>query len=381
MIITRQWIQEYIDISKISTKTMCEALNSIGLEVDSTHRVLIPNGVVIGKVEECEKHPDADKLSVCQVNIGEQTTQIVCGAKNVAKGQYVPVATVGTVLGEDFKIKKAKLRGVESLGMICSTTEIGLPKMNDGILELDNSIGELIVGKELNEYSLINDEIIEIELTANRGDCLSIHGVARELSTYFNIPMKNIDNIVNTNNKGIGQIFELNYNTECESNLIYKAADIKEFKLNLLEQLRIASVEELRKTDIENAIAYTTHTTGVLLNVYSKSIASEQSNDLISLTIQKNENGFDTVSGKELLSTIGIEAGNISQQCDEVIIEASYTNPEMLSQKVFDTKQKTGDIYYRSSREVKLILTLELTISLHYFQRTVERSITEARTI
>lgn len=366
MIITRQWIQEYIDISKISTKTMCEALNSIGLEVDSTHRVLIPNGVVIGKVEECEKHPDADKLSVCQVNIGEQTTQIVCGAKNVAKGQYVPVATVGTILGEDFKIKKAKLRGVESLGMICSTTEIGLPKMNDGILELDNSIGELIVGKELNEYSLINDEIIEIELTANRGDCLSIHGVARELSTYFNIPMKNIDNIVNTNNKGIGQIFELNYNTECESNLIYKAADIKEFKLNLLEQLRIASVEELRKTDIENAIAYTTHTTGVLLNVYSKSIASEQSNDLISLTIQKNENGFDTVSGKELLSTIGIEAGNISQQCDEVIIEASYTNPEMLSQKVFDTKQKTGDIYYRSSRgsETDLNLGIDHIITL-----------------
>jgi phenylalanyl-tRNA synthetase beta chain len=366
MIITRQWIQEYIDISKISTKTMCEALDSIGLEVDSAHRVLIPNGVVIGKVEECEKHPDADKLSVCQVNIGEKTTQIVCGAKNVAKGQYVPVATVGTVLGENFKIKKAKLRGVESLGMICSTTEIGLPKMNDGILELDDSIGELTVGRELNEYSLINDEVIEIELTANRGDCLSIHGVARELSTYFNIPMKNIDNVVNTNNKGIGQIFELTYNTACESNLIFKAADIKNFKLNLLELIRVATVQELRKTDIENAAAYSTHSTGVLLNVYSKSIAAQQSNDLISLTIEKNENGFDTVKGKETLSTIGIETGSISQQCDEVIIEANYTNPEVLSQKVFDTKQKTGDVYYRSSRgsETDLNLGIDYFISL-----------------
>ncbi len=345
---------------------MCEALNSMGLEVDSAHRVLIPNGVVIGKVEECEKHPDADKLSVCQVNIGAQTTQIVCGAKNVAKGQYVPVATVGAVLGEDFKIKKAKLRGVESLGMICSSTEIGLPKMNDGILELDDSIGELIVGKELNEYSLINDEVIEIELTANRGDCLSIHGIARELSTYFNIPMKNIDNVVTTNNKGIGQIFELNYNTTCESNLIYKAADIKDFKLNLLELLRIATVAELKKTDIENAAAYSTHSTGVLLNVYSKSIASEEANDLISLTIEKNENGFDTVSGKELLSTIGIEAGNISKVCDEVIIEANYTDPETLAQKVFDTKQKTGDVYYRASRgsETDLSLGINYIITL-----------------
>lgn len=149
MIITRQWIQEYIDISKLSTVTICEALNSIGLEVDSTHRTLIPNGVVIGKVLECEKHPDADKLNICQVDIGTKIEQIVCGAKNVAAGQIVPVATVGAILGENFKIKKAKLRGVASNGMICSSSEIGLAKINDGILVLDDSIGELIIGKEL----------------------------------------------------------------------------------------------------------------------------------------------------------------------------------------------------------------------------------------
>lgn len=366
MIITRQWIQEYIDISKLSTKTICEALDSIGLEVDSSNRVLIPNKVVVGKVEECEKHPDADKLSVCQVNVGDETVQIVCGAKNVAKGQFVPVATVGAVLGEDFKIKKAKLRGVESSGMICSTTEIGLPKLNDGILELDDSIGELVIGKELNEYSLINDEIIEIELTANRGDCLSIHGVARELSTYFNIPFNNIETCVNTNNKGIGQIFELNYNTQCDSNLIYKAADIKDFKLDLLHKLRVAEIDDLRNSDIENAIAYSTHSTGVLLNVYSKAIATKDDNDLISLSIEKNENGFDCVNGNEPLSVIGVEAGRISQECDKVIIEASYTNPEELAQKVFETKQKTGDIYYKSSRgsETNLNFGIDNLISL-----------------
>jgi phenylalanyl-tRNA synthetase beta chain len=350
MIITRKWLQEYIDITKISTQTICKALNSIGLEVDSTHRFLIPNNVVIGKVVSLEKHPDADKLNVCQVNIGTKIEQIVCGAKNVAQGQYVPVATVGAVLGDDFKIKKAKLRGVESNGMICSSTEIGLPAINDGILELDNSIGELIIGKELNEYSLINDETIEIELTANRGDCLSIYGVSRELSTYFNLPMKNIDGETNTNNRGIGQVFEVDYNTSCQSHLIYKAVDIKEFSLPLLYKLRTATIEQLKENDIQNLIAYTTHATGVLINAYSKDAATKQENDIVSLKIEPDNNGFDTVTGVELLSTIGIDAGTFEQSNEEIIIEASYTNPVTLAQKVFDNKKKTAEVYYRASR-------------------------------
>jgi len=350
MIVTRQWIQEYIDISKLSTVTICDALNSIGLEVDSVSKTFIPNGVVVGFVESCEKHPDADKLNICQVNIGSEVTQIVCGAKNVAANMYVPVATVGSVLGEDFKIKKAKLRGVDSHGMICSSTEIGLPKINDGILPLDDSIGKLIIGKELNEYTVFNDETIEIELTANRGDCLSIHGIARELGTYFNIPFIQRDFQITTNNKGIGQIFEASYDVACEANLSYKAANIKDFKLTLVENLRASTVDCLKNTDIETAVAYTTHSTGVLLNVYTKSIATEQSNNLVSLKIKKDENDFDCVEGKVLLSTIGIEAGHISNLSDQVIIEASYLDPDSLAQKVFDKKIKTGDIYYKASR-------------------------------
>ena len=350
MIITRRWLQEYIDITKLSTQTICNALNSIGLEVDSSQRILIPNGVVIGKVQACEKHPDADKLNVCQVDIGTKVEQIVCGAKNVAAEQYVAVATVGAILGEDFVIKKAKLRGVESNGMICSSTEIGLPKINDGIMELDDSIGELIIGKELNEYSLINDETIEIELTANRGDCLSINGIARELSTYFNISMKNVDPIVNTNNKGIGQVFDVIYDTNCQSSLIYKAADIKKFSLKLLHKLRAATIDKLQSTDIETAIAYATHSSGVLINVYSKAAAYTQESDLVSLKVIQDNDGFDTVQGDVLLSTIGVDAGKVENICDEVLIEASYIDPSYLSQTVFDKKRETGDIYYRASR-------------------------------
>ena len=366
MIVTRQWLQEYIDLSKISTQSMCKALNSIGLEVDSTERTLIPNNVVVGFVESKEKHPDADKLNICQVNIGTKIEQIVCGAKNVEAGQYVAVATVGAVLGKDFKIKKAELRGVPSNGMICSSSEIGLPKINDGIMELDNSIGELIIGKELNEYSLINDEIIEIELTANRGDCLSINGVARELSTYFNIPMKNIDSVVNSNNIGIGQVFDVTFDMNCEANLIYKAASIKDFKLDLLHILRASTVSQFKDTDIETAVAYATHASGVLLNVYSQAVANEQTDKLSTLSISKDEDGFDTVVGKVLVSTIGIETGKVEKLSEEVIIEASYINPEQLSQNVFEKKKKTGDIYYKASRgsEPNLESGIDTIISL-----------------
>ncbi|HIO90280.1 MAG TPA: phenylalanine--tRNA ligase subunit beta, partial [Campylobacterales bacterium] len=135
MIVTRNWLNEYIDIKDISSDEICKALNAIGLEVDSLRECRIPSGVVVGRVLSCEKHPDADKLNVTTVDIGSETLQIVCGAKNVAKDQFVCVAKVGAVLGKDFKIKEAKLRGVESNGMICSSSEIGLVDTNDGIVE------------------------------------------------------------------------------------------------------------------------------------------------------------------------------------------------------------------------------------------------------
>ena len=357
MIVTRNWLQEFIDISRISTKDICEALNSIGLEVDSSTKIFIPNGVVVGKVLSKEKHPDADKLNICQVDIGKEVVQIVCGAKNVQADQFVPVAVVGANLGNDFIIKEAVLRGVESSGMICSSTEIGLASLNDGILELDDSIGKLILGKELNEYPALDFEVIEIELTANRGDCLSINGVARELSTYFNINFYKREPKINSNGIGIGRVLDIQCANNIDANLLFKAADIENFKLPLLQQLRAGIVGVYKNTDIETAIAYATHATGVLLNVYTKAIASSNKNNLISLHIQKDEKGFDSVVGEMVLSTIGIEAGHIAKEDDKIILEASYLAPESLAQKVFDTKQKTGDVYYKASRGSEPSLT------------------------
>ena len=151
MIVTRKWLEEFIDLDGISTEEILNTLNRIGQEVEGYKKIEIPQNVVVGEVIECEKHPNADKLNVCKVNVGDEVLQIVCGAKNVAAGQFVPVALIGAKLG-DFKIKKAKLRGVESFGMICSAKEIGLPDLNDGILVLDNSLGELKIGEYVGEY-------------------------------------------------------------------------------------------------------------------------------------------------------------------------------------------------------------------------------------
>ena len=129
MIVTKNWLNEWIDLSDVSTEQLLKTLNSIGLEVDRHDAMRVADGVVVGYVEACEKHPDADKLNVCQVNVGKEVRQIVCGASNVRAGIHIALATVGAELPGGLKIKEAKLRGVESHGMICSSKEIGLPAM------------------------------------------------------------------------------------------------------------------------------------------------------------------------------------------------------------------------------------------------------------
>lgn len=350
MIITKNWLEDFIDISKISVEEICKTLNSIGLEVDSVENLCVPSKVVVGKVLEKVKHPEADKLNICQVDLGDKVVQIVCGAKNVDVNQYVPIATVGCDLGNDFIIKEAKLRGVESNGMICSSTELGLPKLNDGILVLDNSIGELVLGKELKEYLKLNDSVIEIGLTANRGDCLSIYGIVRELSAFYNLPLLELDKQINYNEFGIGQVFEIDCESCVDASLSFKAVNFENFKLNVLTKYRTAIIGKYQdNNDIKNILTYVTHSTGVILNAYSKE-KTLKNNNLSILHVKKDEDGFDNIYGMEQLSKICVEQKDIELIGNDFIIEASYINPELISKKVFDKKIKTGDVYYKASR-------------------------------
>jgi phenylalanyl-tRNA synthetase beta chain len=173
------WLREWVNPA-IPTDELADQLSMAGLEVDGVAPAAPPfSGVVVGEVLSCEQHPDADKLRVCRVDInGDSPSQIVCGARNVAAGMKVPVATVGAVLPGDFKIKRAKLRGVESLGMICSAAELGLAESSDGILPLP---ADTPVGAEFRDYLALDDACIDVDLTPDRADCLSIAGIARDV--------------------------------------------------------------------------------------------------------------------------------------------------------------------------------------------------------
>ncbi|ALE52992.1 phenylalanyl-tRNA synthetase subunit beta [Candidatus Thioglobus autotrophicus] len=185
MNISTSWLREWIS-PVVTDEVLAEQLTMAGLEVDSIETVAPAfSKVVVGHVVSCEKHPDADKLNLCQVDVGEaETVQIICGAKNVRTGLKVMAALVGAKLPGDFKIKKAKLRGVESFGMICSDSELGLSDASDGIAELDV---EAPIGQDIREYLDLDDHIIELDITPNRGDCFSVLGVAREVSANYNM--------------------------------------------------------------------------------------------------------------------------------------------------------------------------------------------------
>ena len=166
-----------------------ERLTMAGLEVEEDQPVAPEfSGIVVGLVTECVKHPDADKLSLCKVDVGlPEPLQIICGASNVGVGVKVPCAQVGAVLPENFKITERKMRGIVSYGMLCSGNEIGCPSDVDGLLLLSE---DAPIGADVREYLDLNDRVIEFKITPNRGDCLSYTGLAREISALTGFKLK-----------------------------------------------------------------------------------------------------------------------------------------------------------------------------------------------
>ncbi len=176
---SEQWLREWVNPS-VSTEELVHQLTMAGLEVDAVEPVAPEfQGVVIGRVARVEPHPDADKLRICQVDVGaEAALSIVCGAPNVYEGMHAPTAVVGATLPGDFRIKKAKLRGVESFGMLCSAKELGLSEASEGLMDLPSHSP---VGQDIRDYLGLDDATIELGLTPNRSDCLGVAGIAREV--------------------------------------------------------------------------------------------------------------------------------------------------------------------------------------------------------
>jgi phenylalanyl-tRNA synthetase beta chain len=235
MFVSYKWLQDYIDLSGVTAAELAEKITKSGIEVEGVevlnHGI---QGVVVGHVLEREQHPNADKLSKCLVDVGgEQPVQIICGAPNVAQGQKVAVATVGAVLPGNFKIKRAKLRGEESNGMICSLTELGIegkvvPKeYSEGIFVFP---ADAEVGVDAIAMLNRNDEILELSLTPNRSDCLSMLGVAYEVAAILGRNVKLPETNLQVSTEKASDYVKITVEAK-EDNPLYVAKVIKNVKI------------------------------------------------------------------------------------------------------------------------------------------------------
>ncbi|GHP92058.1 phenylalanine--tRNA ligase subunit beta [Helicobacter pylori] len=334
----------FVDTPKDIAK-LCEDLSRLGLEVESCIPCVAPKNVVVGKVLEKAPHKNAEKLSVCQVDVGKEVLQIVCGAKNVAPNQFVPVALNGALIGST-TIAKTELRGVESCGMICSSSELGFPKINDGILELDESVGELVLGKGLNEYAPFNTHVLEISLTPNRGDCLSVLGIAREISAFYHTPLKPIKAL---NFTPKSDLITLHADKNIESHLAYYLICNHSLKTPLNIKLSLAHNNALSENDLNNFIEFSAHFSGVVMNAYSLNATP------IDLSVKNDENNLESVYiNHQKRSTIAIKHQDQKDLSEYLLLEASYTDPISLSLKLHALKDKTlqkdNALIYRSAR-------------------------------
>lgn len=189
---SHNWLNEYLTNTQ-SSQDLADTLTLAGLEVDAIEPVVTEKvtGVVVGQIKTIDKHPDADKLNICSVDVaGEDLLTIVCGANNIYEGMKAPVAKIGAVLPGNFKIKKSKLRGQESFGMMCSEEELGLADSAAGLMDLP---ADAPVGVDVNEYLNLDDNMIEVDLTPNRADCISVYGIAREVSALTKSRLNDIE--------------------------------------------------------------------------------------------------------------------------------------------------------------------------------------------
>ena len=231
MKLSLNFVKDYVDIDEnIDIKDLAEAMTKAGNEYDEAGKLINATKLIIGEIKECEMHPDSDHLHLCKVDIGSEVLDIVCGAPNARKGIKVIVAQVGAELPGDFKIKKGMIRGQESNGMLCALYEIGIDKKflseadKNGIHELP---ADAPIGEDPIKYMKLDDSVVDFELTANRGDLLSILGMAYELGAIYDKQVKPVEVSYKENGEDLNKEFSVDINTEnCKLFLAKKAKNV-----------------------------------------------------------------------------------------------------------------------------------------------------------
>ena len=349
MLLSRKFVSDYIDLPKEeSIHDIAEKMTSIGNEYDYEGKLIPCSNLIIGKIIECEMHPESNKLHICKVDIGNKLLQIVCGAPNARSGIKVIVAMDGATL-PDKTIRKTLLAGYESNGMLCSLGELGLDHKYlkqsdlDGICELDN---DAPIGEDPIKYLQLDDEIIDFELTSNRGDLLSILGMAYELGAIYNTKVKDIDLSYKENNNNIKDLLSLNVKTnECSLFLVKKAINVTigespDFIKNRLIASGIRPINNV--VDISN---YVMLETGQPLHFYDadklgSTIGVRMANngeEIITLDGEKrilNDNDLVIINEEDKPIGLAGVMGGLSTEVDEntknIIIESAIFNPTLI---------------------------------------------------
>ena len=340
MKLSTNFVKDYVDID-VDLKRLAEDMTNVGNEYDSAEKLINATNLVVGEVLECEMHPDSDHLHVCKVDVGSEVLQIVCGAPNVRKGLKVIVALVGAELPGDFKIKAGKIRGVESNGMLCSIAELGLeskflkPEDKEGIHELPESAK---VGEDPIKLMEMDDGVIDFELTANRGDLLSILGMAHEIAAIYDKKVKDIDLSYTENNEDINKNFKVVRNTENCSIFLAKRVEnvaIKESPTFIKNRLIASGIRPINNVvDISN---YVMLETGQPLHYYDADTLNgmlevRMANDNEKLTtldgIERTLSKEDIVisDGKKAIGLAGVMGGldtEITENTKNIVIESA----------------------------------------------------------
>lgn len=344
MLISKSWLADFVKINA-STEVICDKLTALGLEVENVSKAAPPfSGVVVGKVLELSPHPDADKLQVANVDIGkDEFLQIVCGAPNVAVDMLAPVATVGAVLPGDFHIKQSTLRGVESFGMLCSESELGIADSASGLMALP---ADFEVGQDIRQALDLDDDIIEIGLTPNRGDCLSVLGVARELAVVFDTNLKDhfIDRVASANANS--PAVTLAAPKSCPHYIARTISGINNqanSPLWLTERLRRAGIRAL--SPIVDVTNYVMLETGVPMHAFAASAINKeivvrmasQGEELTlldgkALRLDKDMLVIaDTEKAIALAGIMGGENSAVNDDTTEIVLEAAWFAPEVIA--------------------------------------------------
>ncbi|MGN1300249.1 MAG: phenylalanine--tRNA ligase subunit beta [Clostridia bacterium] len=353
MKLSTNFLKDYVDVD-VDLHTLAEDMTKVGNEYDSAENLINATNLTIGEVLECEMHPDSDHLHVCKVNVGNEVLQIVCGAPNVRKGLKVIVALPGAKLPGGVTINKSMKRGVESNGMLCSIAELGLeskflePKDKEGIHELP---ADAPVGEDPIEYMQMDDGVIDFDLTANRGDLLSILGMAYEIGAIYDKKVKEPDLSHGQNNEDINDSFKVNVKTDnCTLFLAKKVENvqIKESPTFIKNRLIASGIRPINNVvDISN---YVMLELGQPLHFYDADklqgcievrMADEGENLTTLDNIERALTTDDIVisNGKEAIGLAGVMGGldtEITEDTKNVIIEAAIFN----SVKVRKTAQK-----------------------------------------